>query len=50
MSEEDARARIAAQATDEQREAIATWIIDNGGSLEETAEQVRAVWEQMIAA
>ena len=50
MSEEDARARIAAQATDEQREAVATWIIDNGGSLEETAEQVRAVWEQMVAA
>lgn len=50
MSEEDTRARIAAQATDEQREAIATWIIDNGGSLEETAEQVRAVWEQMTAA
>ena len=50
MSEEDARARIAAQATDEQREAVATWIIDNGGSLEETAEQVRTVWAQMIAA
>ena len=50
MSEEDARARIAAQATDEQREAVATWIIDNGGSLEETAEQVRAVWAQMTAA
>lgn len=47
MSEEDARARIAAQATDEQREAVATWIIDNGGSLEETAQQVRAVWQQM---
>ena len=50
MSEEDARARIAAQATDEQREAVATWIIDNGGSLEETAEQVRTVWAQMTAA
>lgn len=50
MSEEDARARIAAQATDEQREAVATWIIDNGGSLEETAEQVRAVWQQMTSA
>ncbi|MEE0238504.1 MAG: dephospho-CoA kinase [Pauljensenia sp.] len=50
VSPEDARARIAAQATDEQREAVATWIIDNGGSLEETAEQVRAVWEQMTAA
>lgn len=49
MSEEDARARIAAQATDEQREAVATWVIDNGGSLEETAEQVRTVWEQMTA-
>lgn len=50
MSEEDARARIAAQATDEQREAVATRIIDNGGSLEKTAEQVRAVWAQMTAA
>lgn len=50
MSEEDARARIAAQATDEQREAVATWVIDNGGSLDETTEQVRAVWEQMTAA
>ena len=50
MSEEDARARIAAQATDEQREAVATWIIDNGGSLEETAAQVRAVWAQMTVA
>ncbi|MBS6433949.1 dephospho-CoA kinase [Rothia mucilaginosa] len=50
MSEEDARARIAAQATDEQREAVATWIIDNGGSLEETAQQVRAVWQQMTTA
>ena len=50
MSEEDARARIAAQTSDEQREAVATWIIDNGGSLEETAEQVRAVWQQMTAA
>ena len=50
MNEEDARARIAAQATDEQREAVATWIIDNGGSLEETAEQVRTIWAQMIAA
>jgi len=45
-----ARARTAARAPDEQREAVATWIIDNGGSLEETAEQVRAVWEQMTAA
>ena len=50
MSEEDARARIAAQTSDEQREAVATWIIDNGGSLEETTEQVRAVWQQMVAA
>ena len=41
---------IAAQATDEQREAVATWIIDNGGSLEETAQQVRTVWQQMTTA
>ncbi len=49
MKESDAHARIAAQATDAQREAVATWTINNGGSLEETAEQVRTVWEHLTS-
>ncbi len=40
---EDAEARIAAQATREQRLAIATHVIDNAGTLEELRERVVAV-------
>lgn len=49
MSESDARARIAAQATDEQRRAVADVVIVNEGSLEELAARVDEVWEQAIA-
>lgn len=47
MSEEDARARIAAQATGEQRREIATWTVDNSGSLEETRAQVERIWQKI---
>ena len=47
MAEEDARARIAAQATDAQRAAIATWIIDNDGPAENTQTQVERIWALM---
>lgn len=47
MDPEDANARIAAQATDAQRHAIADWIIHNSGSLEDTRAQVEAVWTQL---
>lgn len=50
MAEEDARARIAAQATREQRLAVATRVVTNDGSLEDLARQVKDVWEQMLAA
>jgi dephospho-CoA kinase len=49
MSEHDARARIAAQATREQRLAVATVVIDNDGPLEALEPQVRAVWERLRA-
>ena len=45
MTEEDARARIAAQATREQRRAVATHVLDNSGTPEQLAQQVRALWE-----
>jgi len=44
MSEEEALGRIAAQATDEERLAIADVVIDNGGPVEETLRQVDELW------
>lgn len=49
MSEADARARIKAQASGDQRRAIATWVIDNSGSEERTAVQVREVFANITA-
>jgi dephospho-CoA kinase len=47
MTDADARARIAAQATREQRRAIATHVIDNSGSLEELDAQVDRLWAEL---
>ncbi|MEU9029557.1 dephospho-CoA kinase [Streptomyces sp. NPDC048383] len=47
MTEDDARARMAAQATREQRLAVATLVIDNDGPLEALEPQVRAVWDRL---
>ncbi|MDA5282174.1 dephospho-CoA kinase [Streptomyces sp. NPDC054904] len=47
MTEEDARARMAAQATREQRLAVATLVIDNDGPLEALEPQVRTVWDRL---
>ncbi len=48
MSAQDARARIANQASRETRLAIADQVIDNSGSLEELKFQVDRVWEWML--
>jgi dephospho-CoA kinase len=48
FSEQDARARIAAQATEEQRRAVADVWLDNSGSPGELVEQARALWHQRI--
>jgi dephospho-CoA kinase len=47
MTEDDARARIAAQATREQRLAVATVVLDNDGPLEALEPQVLAVWQRL---
>ncbi|MFJ6717125.1 dephospho-CoA kinase [Streptomyces sp. NPDC091259] len=47
MAEEEARARMAAQATREQRLMVATLVIDNDGPLEALEPQVRKVWETL---
>lgn len=43
MNEEDVRRRIAAQANDTQRNAIADYIINNNGDLEDLRTQVAAI-------
>lgn len=48
MSEDDARSRIRAQATEEQRRAVADVWIDNGGSREATRAQVDTCWQKRI--
>jgi dephospho-CoA kinase len=47
MTEEAARARIAAQATRERRRAIADRVIDNSGSLESLTAQVDDLWAEL---
>jgi dephospho-CoA kinase len=48
LDEQTARARIAAQATDEQRRAVADVVLDNSGSIEELWAQVDAFWQRLI--
>jgi len=47
MTEEAARARIAAQATRERRRAVADRVIDNSGTLETLAAQVDKLWAEL---
>lgn len=49
MSEAEARARIAAQATREQRAGAADWIVDNTGSLADLEVAVARVWKDLRA-
>jgi dephospho-CoA kinase len=49
MAEADARERMAAQATDEQRRAVADAVIENGGSPAELASRVDEVWQRLTA-
>jgi dephospho-CoA kinase len=46
---EDAEARIAAQATREQRLAIATHVIENTGTLEDLRDRVTEVFEELVS-
>jgi dephospho-CoA kinase len=49
LTAEDARARMAAQASDEQRRAVADVVLDNSGTPEELAEQVARFWAERVA-
>jgi dephospho-CoA kinase len=48
LPEEDARARIDAQATDEQRRAVADVVLDNSGTRDELAAQVDRFWAERV--
>ncbi|GCD99485.1 dephospho-CoA kinase [Embleya hyalina] len=50
MPEADARARMAAQASREQRLAVADVVIDNDGPLAALEPQVHALWERLTGA
>lgn len=49
LSDDDIRARIAAQVSDEQRAEIADYIIDNSGDLLALEQQVADVWDSLTA-
>lgn len=48
MPPEEARSRIAAQATDEQRRAAADVLLDNNGTPEELVAQVDRLWQERL--
>ena len=47
LTRADAEARMAAQATDEERRAVATHLLHNGGTPEELATQVDVLWADL---
>lgn len=49
MDRDDALRRVEAQASDEERRAVATYVVDNGGDLEALARQVDELWAQLSA-
>ena len=47
LAERDIAARMSKQATDDQRRAVANFVIDNSGSLAQLRAQVQNVWNQI---
>jgi dephospho-CoA kinase len=48
LDSETARARIAAQASDEERRVVADVVLDNSGSVAELTAQVDAAWARLV--
>ncbi|MEV6412924.1 dephospho-CoA kinase [Kribbella sp. NPDC051718] len=49
MTEEEAKARIASQATREQRLAVADLVVDNAGSLEQLDARIAELWPGLLS-
>ncbi len=45
----DSEARMAAQATDDQRREVATWVLHNDGDLAKLQRQVETVWADLVS-
>jgi len=45
----DAERRIALQATDAERRAVATWVLDNSADLAHLEQQVAQIWPELVA-
>jgi len=49
MSREDAGTRVKTQATRDERRAIATYVIENTGTLEDLRDRVTEVFETLVS-
>jgi dephospho-CoA kinase len=49
VARDDAERRMAAQATDDERRAVATHLVDNGGDLDSLRRQVDTIWAELLA-
>jgi dephospho-CoA kinase len=49
VSRDDAQRRMAAQASDEERRAVATHVLENGGDRESLSRQVDEVWGDLLS-
>lgn len=47
VEREDAKRRIALQASDEDRRKVATWVLDNGGSIDDLEAQLAPIWDEL---
>jgi dephospho-CoA kinase len=45
----DAERRIALQATDAERRAVATWVVDNSADLAHLERQIARIWPELVA-
>jgi dephospho-CoA kinase len=43
----DAERRMALQASDEERRAVATWVLDNSGDVAHLERQIEAIWPEL---
>lgn len=47
IAREDAQRRMSMQAGDDERRAVATWVLDNSGDLDHLEAQVEKVWAEL---
>jgi dephospho-CoA kinase len=48
IDEDEARRRIAVQASDDERRAIARWVIVNDGDMDDLAAKIKSLWDELL--